>query len=93
MRIILHKPSHSRQAGQRATRLVPVDDTKLRHTNWQLLITSITRVEDEAVARTVHRLERPFLFLNVEDKHIFFVVLPVPRGFPQFGIIHVGGDD
>ena len=38
---------------------------------------------------TVHRLECPFLLLNIQNEHIILVVLPMTRGLPQFAVIHV----
>lgn len=93
MCIILHEPPHPRQPRQRTARLIPMYDSKLGHPNRQLLVRPVARVEDEAVTRTVHRLETPFLFLDVEREHIVFVVLPVTGGLPEFGMVHVGGDD
>ena len=54
-----------------------MDDTELSHPNRQFLVTSISRVKDETVSRTVHGLERPFLLLDVEREHVIVVVLPV----------------
>ena len=82
MRIILHETPYTRQPSQSATRLIAVNDTKLRHSDRELLVTPVSGVEDEAMSRTVHRLESPFLLLYVEGEHVILVVLPVTRSFP-----------
>lgn len=93
MCIILDEPPHSRQPRQRAARLIPMNNPKLGHPDRQFLVRPVARVKDETVTRTVHRLECPFLLLDVECEHVFFVVLPVSGGFPEFGVVHVRGND
>jgi hypothetical protein len=78
MCIVLHEPPHARQTRQRTARLVPVDDTELGHADRQLLVAAVARVKDQAMPGAVHRLQPPFLFLDVQDEHVVFVVLPVP---------------
>lgn len=62
--IVLDEPPHTRQARQRPARLVSVHDTELGHAYRQLFVTAIATVEDEAVPRTIHRLQRPLLLFN-----------------------------
>ena len=89
MRIVLHESPDPRQARQRTGCLVPMDNTKLCHPDRELLVTSIPRIKDYAVSWAVHWLQRPFLLLDVERKHVVLVVLPVSRGFPEFAVIHI----
>ena len=70
-----------------------MDDTKLRHTDRKFLVATIARVKDQAMTWAVHRLETPLLLLNVEDKHIVFVILPMTRGLPKFAAEHVRRND
>ena len=77
VRVVLHEAAHAREAGERARRLVAVEDAELGHADRQLLVRAVARVEDEAVARAVHRLERPLFLLDVEREHVVLVVLPV----------------
>ena len=93
MGIILNESPHTSQPGQSTRCFIAVNEAELGHAYRQLLVTAVTSVEDETVAGAVHRLERPFLLLNVEREHVVLVVLPVSGGFPQFGVVHVGGDD
>lgn len=93
MRIIRDEPPHPRQPRQRARRLVPMNNTKLGHADRELLVRAVARVEDDAVAGAVHGLQRPLLLLDVEREHPVLVVLRVPGGFPDFVVVHVGGDD
>ena len=93
MRIVLDESPYAGQARERAGRLVTVEDTELGHTDGKLLVTTVARVEDEAVTGAVHWLERPFVFLDVEGEHVVLVVLPMAGRLPQFRVEHVGGDD
>jgi hypothetical protein len=70
-----------------------MDDTELGHPNGKLLVASVSRVEDQTVSWAVHRFEGPFLFLDVEQEHVIFVVLPMARCLPELGVIHVRRDD
>jgi hypothetical protein len=93
MGIILHEPPHTGQPSERAAGLISVDDTKLGHPNGQFLVATISRVKDQAMTWAVHRLQSPLLLLNVKNKHVVLVVLPMPRGLPEFGVVHVGRDN
>jgi hypothetical protein len=78
MRIILHESPDSGQSTQCAARLISVQNTKLGHPNRQLLVRSLSRVKDEGVTGTVHRLQGKLFLVDVELEHVFGVVLPVP---------------
>ena len=93
VRIVLHETPHAREARERTRRLVAVQDTELGHADGQFLVRAVARVEDETVAWAVHRLQRPFLLLDVEREHVVLVVLPVAGCLPQLGVVHVGRDD
>ena len=93
MRVVLHKPSDSRQSRQCTRRLVPVDDAELRHPDWELLVTSVPRVKDDTMPRTVHWFQSPLLLLDIEREHVLLVVLPVSRSFPEFAVVHIRRDD
>jgi hypothetical protein len=92
MCVILNETAHSCQASQRATCLVSMDDAKLGHSYRQFFVASIARIKDQTVARTIHGLERPFFFLNIQGEHVIFIVLPVTGRFPEFGVEHVRRD-
>ena len=70
-----------------------MDDTEFRHADRQFFVATVSTIKDQAVARTVHRLEAPFFLLNVKREHVVLVVLPVARCFPQLTVEHVGRDD
>jgi hypothetical protein len=69
-----------------------MNNAKLSHSYRQFLVATIARIEDQAVTGTIHRLERPFFFLDVQSEHVIFVILPVPGRFPKFRVEHIGGD-
>ena len=91
--IVLHEPPDSRQPRQSSTRLVSMYDTKLGHPDWEFLVASVPRVENETVTRAVHWLECPFLLLDVKRKHVIPVVLPVPGLLTELAIVHVRRDN
>ena len=93
MRVVLNEPPHAREARERTRCLVSVNDTELSHTDRQLLVATITGVEDEAVSRAVHRLECPCLLLDIEGKHVILVVRPVTGGLPELRVVHVRGNN
>lgn len=41
----------------------------------------------------VHGFEGELLLVNIEHKHVVFVVLPVLGSFPELFVVHVGADD
>src|SRR6266404_8969147 len=65
VRVVLDETTHSCQAGQRTACLVSVDDAKFGHSNGEFFVTTITRIKDQTVTRTIHGFEGPFFFLNV----------------------------
>jgi hypothetical protein len=46
-------------------------------------------VEDETMARTVHRLQSELFLLHLEPEHVLGVVIPVAGGLPQPGVVDV----
>ena len=70
-----------------------MDNTKLCHPDWELLVTSIPGVKDETMPRTVHRFQTPLLLLNVEREHAVLVILPVSRSLPEFAVVHIRRDN
>ena len=50
-------------------------------------------VEDEAVARAVHRLQSELFLLHLEPEHVLGVVVPVAGGLPQPGVVDVRRDN
>lgn len=93
MGIVLHEPPHTSQAGERTRGFVSMNDTELGHSDRQLLVTTIPRVEDDTVAGAVHGFESPFFLLDIESEHVLPVVLPVARSLPKLGVVHVGGNN
>lgn len=45
------------------------------------------------MTRAVHRLESKLLFVNLELEHVFGIVLPVTRSFPEVGVEDIGRSD
>lgn len=93
MSIILLEPSDPRQSTQSTTSFVPMQNTEIGHPDRQFSVRSIPRSEDESVGRAVHGFESECLLFDIEFEHVFGVVLPVTRSFPEFRVEHVGSDD
>ena len=93
VRVILHESPDPRQPSERARRLVPMDNTKFRHPDRELLVTPIPRVKDETMPRAVHRFQSPLLLLDIEREHVILVILPMSRSLPEFAIVHIRGDN
>lgn len=70
-----------------------MDNSEFCHTDGQLLVAAIPGVENQAMAWAVHRLQCPFLLLDVKDEHVVFVILPMSRGLPEFAVVHIWRND
>lgn len=70
-----------------------MQDTKLCHTDRQLLVRSFTSVKDQAMSGTVHRFHRELFLVDFQLEHVLGVVLPMARGFPELGVEDVGRAD
>eukprot|EP00966_Prymnesium_polylepis_P143543 3313590-Prymnesium_polylepis.1 len=90
VRVVLLKATHAREAGQRARELVPMEHAKVRIAHRQLAVGSLLRLEHDAVAGAVHRLEPKLLILDVEREHVLLVLGRVTRLLPQLEVVHVG---
>ena len=87
--IILYETTNSGQSSQRSRGFITMNDTEFCHSDREFLVTSVTAIKYQAMTRTVHWFQSPFLLLYVESKHVVFIVLPVSRGFPKLAVIHV----
>lgn len=93
MGVVLDEPPDSSQTRQTSARLVSVQDTKLGHSEGKLLVGSVSRVKDEAVAGTVHRLKRKLFLVDVHQEHVVLVVGVVAGLLPEIDVEHGRGDD
>ena len=93
MRIVLDESSDASQSSKGAARLISVNDTEFSHADRKFLVTAVFGIKYEAVTRTVHGFERPFLLFNVQCEHVVFVILPVARLLPEFAMQHVRRDN
>mmetsp|Transcript_17763 Transcript_17763/g.49244 ORF Transcript_17763/g.49244 Transcript_17763/m.49244 type:complete len:502 (-) Transcript_17763:893-2398(-) len=91
--IVLLKSANPRQSRKCATQLVPVQDTERGHSHGQLAVGAWLAVEDDTVARAIHRFQEPFLALDLEAVHVVFVVLVVPGALEDIRGVDVRRDD
>jgi hypothetical protein len=49
--------------------------------------------KDLAMTWTIHRFEAETFLFDIECEHIFLVVIPVTRRFPEVGFVNVWTDD
>jgi hypothetical protein len=59
------------------------------HENFKIDPAPDSVVEDETMARTVHRLQSELFLLDLEPEHVLGVVIPVAGGLPQPGVVDV----
>ena len=82
--VILCKLTNAEQAVKRTFKLVTVIKTCLCQFKRQITIRTRFVHIYQTSTRTVHRLNGKIFFVNFCGVHIFFVVIPVTRSFPQF---------
>lgn len=97
VRIVLLKSSHPREAGECPTEFISMQNSKVGESDRKLPVGVSLVLKDQAMARTVHRLEalgfNPPLILILEEVKVLLVVLVVPRDLPQVNITKVWRDD
>mmetsp|Transcript_63967 Transcript_63967/g.164651 ORF Transcript_63967/g.164651 Transcript_63967/m.164651 type:complete len:517 (-) Transcript_63967:590-2140(-) len=93
VRVVLLEAAHTSESGERPAQLVAVQHTEGGQAQRQLSIGARLAVEDNAVPWAVHRLQEPFLALDLEAIHVLAVVLVVPRALEELRGVDVGRDD
>ena len=81
--VVLREAAHPHDPVQRAARLVAMALAELAVADRQVAVAAQVRLEDQHVARAVHRLERVLALLRLGREHVLAVVLPVARLLPQ----------
>ena len=71
MCVVLLEAAHPCEAGQGAGQLIPMQNSEVGHAERQLLVGTRSVVENEAVARAVHRLQPERLLLNIKSGEKF----------------------
>mmetsp|Transcript_125980 Transcript_125980/g.268801 ORF Transcript_125980/g.268801 Transcript_125980/m.268801 type:complete len:371 (+) Transcript_125980:1069-2181(+) len=67
-------------------------DAEVGEAEGELLVASDAAIEHQEVSRAVHRLQHPFLLLNVQAVHVILILLIVPGGHEELGAVHVWRD-
>ena len=67
--------------------------TKLGHPQGQLLVTSLSGIEDQTMSGTVHGLDSKLFLVNLHAEHVVGVVLPMTGSLPEFRVVDVGRAD
>ena len=93
MGIVLLEATDTGQARERATQFITVQDTKVSETDGEFTVRAISNTKHHTVTRAVHGLERVLFLLHVEAEHVFLVIDPVSRRFPQLDVVDVGCHD
>ena len=86
MRVVLGEAAHTHQTVQRAGKLMPVYNAKLRKTLRQIAVGIHAALIDQNAAWTVHRLDRIVAVVNLRRIHIIFIMIPVTGAVPQLFI-------
>jgi len=94
VRVVLLEAANPGKAAQSTLELVAVQHTEIGHANRQLAPRTHRRAKHEAVAGTVHRLQRVlFVVAGLKHEHVVLVVLVMPADAPQVRVVDVGRDD
>ena len=73
MGIVLLEPSDSCQPRQGTFELVSVQNPEISHSDWQVSVRSLVKIEHYAVTRTVHWLQSVLFSFIIDEKDVFFV--------------------
>ena len=97
MRIVLRKAANTHDTMQSARWFVTVARTKLGHAQRQIAVRFQTLIIDLYVTRAVHRLQSVdgffagMFLVHFDDKHVFLILFPMARGFPQLAVNDLRG--
>ncbi len=89
MSIVLHEASDSREASECTAELVAVQNSELCKAQRQFAVGATLGAKHEAVAGAVHGLQGELLLLDLEHKHVLFVVLGMAADIPQLHVENV----
>ena len=81
--IVLRERAHAHQPVERARKLVTVNKPQLSPAQRQFAIAVQTFVVEQNAARAVHWLDGVWRFVDLREVHVFLVMIPVARAFPQ----------
>ena len=62
---------------------VAVNRAQFKEADRQVAVTAHFGFVDQDMARTVHRLQDEFFFVDLEGIHIFFVIIQVAGSLPK----------
>jgi hypothetical protein len=72
-------------------KLVSVQNSKISHSDGQISVGMLGRIEHGAMTWTVHRLQSVFLSgLLMNEEHILPVFEIMATHFPKFGVVEIG---
>ena len=91
MPVILREAPHAHEAVQRTGWLVAMTRAEFAVAQRQVAIAAEIRIEDQHVARAVHRLHGEVALLGLRREHVLLEVFPVPRFFPQRAVEDLRG--
>jgi len=81
--VVLREATHAHDAVQATRRLVAVTLAELAVAQRQVAVAFDALLEDQNVARTVHRLQGVVALFRLGGEHVLAVLVPVPGFFPQ----------
>src|ERR1017187_5684545 len=93
VRVILRKGPDARQPLRDSGFLIPVEPRKIGVPDREVAMRVVPRLEQEAVARAVHRLDTEFPLVDRHEVHVVAVSAGVPRGPEELLVENLGRDD
>src|SRR6185436_16502850 len=87
VRVVLDEVPHAQKTVEDSRELVAVQVPRLGEAQGELAVRMRRERVEEAMARAVHRLEAEVAPLDLETEHVLLVLVPVPRGAPDLGVV------
>ena len=81
--VILGKGTNTHDAVQAAGGLISMTLAKFTKTQWQVTVTLDALLENQNMTGAIHRLQGIVALLRFGHKHVFTVLVPVPRFLPK----------
>ncbi len=83
MRVVLREAAHAEKSVELSALLVAVNKPHFAHSEREIFIASRRELVDKHTAGAVHGFDRTVLAVDFGSIHVVFVVVPVPRIFPE----------
>ena len=90
MRVVLSEATNSHKPVKLTRSFVTMNETEFAYSHGKVFITSRLELINKHSARAVHRLYGVIFVVHLCGVHIFFIMIPVTRSFPESSRKHDG---